>query len=100
MICQPPELDALAKEVGSDLCVQDTLVADLKATAPALEAAARAPSKVPPEDIVSGDANAITCGLDPGVSDRHLTAIECARNSYWSWYKAIRDPKFSTPAPP
>ncbi len=100
MICQPPELDALAKEVGSDLCVQNTLLTDLKATEPALAAAARAPSKTPPEDIVSGDANAISCGLDPGVSDRHLTAIACARGSYWAWYRALRDPKFSIPAPP
>ena len=100
MICQPPELDALARQLGSDLCVQNTIVANLTATGPALEAAARAPSKVPPEEIVSGDANAISCGLDPGVSDRHLTAIACARNSYWTWYKALRDPTFSTPAPP
>lgn len=100
MICQPPELDALAAQIGSDLCVQNTLVADLEATRPTLEAAARAPLKGPPEDMASGDANAISCGPDPRVSDRHLTAIDCARNSYWSWYKAIRDPKFSIPAPP
>ena len=100
MICQPPELDALARRLRSDLCVQNTIVSNLTATGPALEAAARVPSKVPPEDIVSGDANAIACGLDPGVSDRHLTAIACTRNSYWTWYKALRDPKFSTPAPP
>ncbi len=101
MICQPPELDALAGELGTDLCVQNTLLANLAATGPALAAAARAPSKPPPEDMVAGDANAIACGPDPGVSDRHLTAIACARNSYWSWVKAIRDdPKFSTPAPP
>jgi hypothetical protein len=100
MICQPPELDALARQLGSDLCVQNTIVANLTATGPALEAAARAPSKVSPEDIATGDANAIWCGLDPGVSDRHLAAIACARGSYWTWYKAIRDPKFSIPAPP
>ena len=100
MICQPPELDALATKLGSDLCVQNTLLANLKAQEPALEAAARAPSKTPPEDVASGDANAITCGVDPKVSDRHLTAIACARNSYWSWYKALRDPKYSQVAPP
>jgi hypothetical protein len=100
MICQPTELDALARQLGSDLCVQNTIVANLAATGPALEAAARAPSKVSPEDMVTGDPNAISCGLDPGVSDRHLTAIACARGSYWTWYKAIRDPEFSTPAPP
>lgn len=100
MICQPPELDALATQLGSDLCVQNTVVADLTATGPALAAAARAPLKAPPEEMVSGDANAISCGLDPKVSDRHLTAIACARNSYWIWVKALRDPKFTTPAPP
>jgi hypothetical protein len=100
MICQPPELDALAGRLGSDLCVQNTVVADLAATGAALEAAARVPSKTPPEDIVSGDPDSITCGIDPGVSDRHLTAIACARGSYWRWYKALRDPKFSDPAPP
>jgi hypothetical protein len=100
MICQPPELDALARQVGSDLCAQNTIVANLTATGPALEAAARAPSKVSPEDIVSSDGNAISCGLDPGYSDRHLTAIACARNSYWTWYKALRDPAFASPPPP
>jgi hypothetical protein len=100
MICQPPELDALAGQLGSDLCVQNTVVADLAAVRPALEAAARAPAKGPPEEIASGAADAITCGLDPGVSDRHLTAIACARNGYWAWYKALRDPEFSEPAPP
>ena len=99
MICQPPELDALAGQLGKELCVQSTIVANLAATAPALERAARAPSN-PPDDAVSGDASAISCRMDPGVSDRHLSAIACARNSYWAWYKALRDPKFSTPAPP
>lgn len=100
MICQPPELDALASRLGSDLCVQNTVVADLAVTGPALAAAAAAPSKTPPEDIVSGDPNGITCGMDPQVSDHHLTAIACARNSYWAWYKALQDPHFTTPAPP
>lgn len=105
MMCQPPELDALATGLGSDLCVQNTLVANLAVTGAALEAAAkaeaRAPSKMPPEDTVPGDANAILCGPDPGVSDRHLTAIDCARASYWRWYKALKDPTFSAPpAPP
>ncbi len=100
MICQPPELDALAGTLGSDLCVQNTLLADLKTNAPGLAAAARNPSNAPPEDMISAEANAISCGRDAQVSDRHLTAISCARNSYWAWVKAIRDPKFSTPAPP
>jgi hypothetical protein len=101
MLCQPPELDALATRLGKELCVQSTIVADLTETGPALETAARAPAKLSPEDTVPGDRNAISCRLDPGVSDRHLSAIACARNSYWVWYKAKwRDPLSSTPAPP
>lgn len=100
MICQPPELDALARQLGSDLCAQNTIVANLTAAGPALEAAARAPSKVSPEETVSSDANAISCAPDPGVSDRHLMAMACARNSYWTWYKALRDPTFLDTGPP
>lgn len=101
MICQPPELDALARQLGGELCVQSTIVASLAVTGTALETAARAPANVSPEDAVSGDPDAITCRLDPGTSDRHLSAIACARNSYWIWYKAKwRAPLSPTPAPP
>ena len=100
MICQPPELDALAREVGSELCVQNTLVANLAATGLALAAAARAPLKAPPEEMVAGGGNDILCGPDPGVSDRQLTAMDCARGSYWAWVRALHNPHFSTPAPP
>jgi hypothetical protein len=100
MMCQPPELDSLARQLGNELCVQNTLAADLAKTGPALEAAARAPGKVSPEDPVSGDPNAISCRLDPKRSDAHLPAIACARNSYWAWYKAKwDDPLSPTPAP-
>jgi len=101
MVCQPPELDALATQLGHELCAQSTLVANLPVTGRALETAARAPANASPEDTVSGDPNAITCRLDPQRSDRHLPAIACARGSYWVWYKAKwRDPLSSTPAPP
>lgn len=101
MLCQPPELDALATKLGHDLCVQSTIVANLAATSAALETAARAPAKLPPQDAVPGDPNAISCRLDPGVSDRHLPAIACARNSYWAWYsEKWHNPLSSTPAPP
>jgi hypothetical protein len=100
-MCQPPELDALAIKLGKELCVQNTLVANLTVTAPALETAARGPTKLSPEDSVHGDPSAISCRLDPGVSDRNLSAIDCARNSYWAWYHAKwRDPWSSLPAPP
>jgi hypothetical protein len=101
MMCQPPELDALARRLGSELCVQSTIVADLTKTAAALEAAARTPAKLGPEDAVSGDPNAISCRLDPKRSDAQLPAIACARGSYWAWYKAKwPDPLSPTPAPP
>jgi hypothetical protein len=101
MMCQPPELDGLARQLGSELCVQSTIVTNLAATGPALEAAARGPAKVPPEDAVPGDPNAISCRLDSGVSDRNLSAIACARNSYWAWYQAKwHAPQSSIPAPP
>jgi hypothetical protein len=101
LMCQAPELDALVAQLGNELCVQSTIVANLKVTGPALEAAARTPAKVSPENTVSGDRNAISCRLDPKLSDAHLPAIACARNSYWIWYKTKwRDPLFPTPAPP
>lgn len=96
MICQPPELDALAAQLGSELCVQSTIVANLTATGPALEKSARAPT-----DAVAGDANAIACRPDLERSDIHLPAIACARGSYWAWYESKwRDYLLSTPAPP
>jgi hypothetical protein len=101
MMCQPPELDALARQLGSELCVQNTIVADLTKTGPALETAARTPAKVSPEDTVPGDPGAISCRLDPKRSDAQLPAVACARNSYWDWYKAKwPDPLSPTPAPP
>ena len=101
MMCQPQELDALAKKLGSELCVQSTIVANLTLTGPALETAARAPANLSPGDIVSGDPNAISCRLDPGLSDPQLQAIACARNNYWDWYnKMWRIPFSPTLAPP
>ena len=101
MMCQPPEMDALAAKLGKDLCVQNTLVADLAVTGPALEAAARTPENLSPTDSVPGDPNAISCRLDPKRSDAQLPAIACARNSYWAWYQAKWPaPWSSAPAPP
>jgi len=101
MLCQPPELDALSVKLGRDLCVQSTLIANLPAAEPALEMAARSPAKVSPQEAVPGGPDAITCRLDPGISDRQLPAIACARGSYWAWYQAKwPEPWSSTPAPP
>jgi hypothetical protein len=101
MMCQPPELDGLARQLGSEVCVQSTIVANLTVAGPALEAAARSPGKVSAMNEVSGDPNAITCLPDLERSDIHLPAIACARGSYWAWYDAKwRDRLYSTPAPP
>ncbi len=101
MMCQPPELDALATRLGKELCVQNTVVADLTQTGPALEAAARTPANLSPADSVPGDPDAISCRLDPKRSDAQLPAIACAKNSYWAWYSAKWPaPWSSIPAPP
>ena len=101
MMCQPPELDALATKLGRELCVQSTVVADLAQTGPALETAARTPANLSPTDAVPGDPNAISCRLDPKRSDAQLPAIACARGSYWAWYREKWPaPWSSTPAPP
>jgi hypothetical protein len=101
MMCQPPELDALATKLGHELCVQSTLLVNPAVTSRALETAAATPAATSPEDTVPGDPNAITCRQDPQRSDRHLPAIACARGSYWAWYKTKwGDPLSSIPAPP
>jgi hypothetical protein len=101
MICQAPELDALAGRLGKELCVQSTIVATLASSGAALEAAARSPSAALAADTAQIDPSAISCHSDPEISDRHLPAIACARNSYWDWYKGKRrDPLSPTPAPP
>ncbi len=101
MMCQPPELDSLATKLGKELCVQSTVVADLRQTGAALEAGARAPANLSPTDAVPGDPNAISCRLVPKRSDDQLPAIACARGSYWAWYSAKWPaPWLSTPAPP
>jgi hypothetical protein len=56
MLCQPPALDALAAKLGSELCVQSTLLDNLNVTGAALEAAARAPS-----DRITEEPDAISC---------------------------------------
>ncbi len=99
--CQPPELDTLARQLGSELCVQNTIVENLAGMAPALETAARAPAAFAPADPASADPNAIACYRDRERSDINLPAIACARNSYWDWYRAKwRDYLFQAAAPP
>lgn len=102
MICQPSELDTLAGQLGSELCVQSTIVANLSLTRQALEAAARSPFSEPPAVEETDDPGAITCRRDLERSDIHLSSIACARGSYWSWWykQKSREDRYWTPAPP
>jgi hypothetical protein len=98
IVCQPPELDALAGQLGRELCVQNTIVANLSANSAALERAARAPANASP---AASDPSAILCRPDSERSDLHLPAIACAKACYWAWYESKwRDYLLSTPAPP
>ena len=101
MICQPPELDALAGKLGGQLCVQNTVVENIATMGASLEAAARAPAKEGINEDTS-DPNAITCRRDLERSDIHLSSIACARGSYWAWWQKtkVRDERYWTPAPP
>jgi hypothetical protein len=103
MVCQPPELDGLASKLGSELCVQSTVVANLSEAGLALEAAARAlKESAANSDVSSGDQNTIACRRDPERSDTHLSAIACARRSYWNWWdiKHRMGQDYTRPAPP
>lgn len=100
--CQPPELDDLTRKLGSELCVQNTVVENFASLAPALESAALMPTTFSPADAaVSTDPATISCYRDRERSDINLPAIACAKNSYWDWYRAKwRDYLFQTAAPP
>lgn len=96
MICQPPELDALAQKLGSEMCVQNTLLES--GWLPALEQAAREMGQA---DSNSGDPHAIICRPDRERSDLNLPAVTCARASYWAWYESKwRDYLLAAAAPP
>lgn len=97
MMCQAPQMDALAQKLGSELCVQSSLLLNPAASGAALEAAAAAPDAAP-----SGDADTISCRQDLERSDLHLPAIACARHSYWDWWsiKHLLGQFFTRPAPP
>jgi hypothetical protein len=100
MMCQAPELDALASQLGRELCVQSTIMANLNAAGPALQTAARALVQDSPKDAASSDS--IICRQDRERSDAHLAAMACARESYWDWWslKQRGGQNFTKPAPP
>lgn len=102
VICQPPELDALAAKIGSELCVQNTVVENLSTTRSALEAATSSLVDASPTGTEHSDPSAITCRRDLERSDIHLSSIACARGSYWAWWADAqsREDRYWTPAPP
>ena len=83
-MCRPPQLVPLSKEVGRNLCVQNDIVANLKMTGSALEAAALSLARHPIGNEPSGDPNAIACRQrDIQTDTRVLSPLTCAHNSYW-----------------
>lgn len=102
MLCQPPELDELAAKLRSELCVQNTIVSDIREVLPALETAARSPMMDANADGGGNDPNAITCRRDTEKSDIHLSSTACARGSYWNWWSTTkaREDRYWSPAPP
>ena len=78
--CQSPQTAQLSKQFASNLCVQNTVVADLnatgpQATGPALEEATHALLNQTSE--ATADPKAIRCRLLDGQT-------YCAFNSYWA----------------
>jgi len=102
MICQPSELNALARTLGRQLCVQNSVLAILNETGAELEGAARALVQKTPAPSASDENKAITCHEDPERSDADLTDIACARRNYWSWWamKQRLGQTFTRAAPP
>jgi hypothetical protein len=93
--CQPPQLAGLSNKVVGGLCVQDDIVADLNATGPRLEVAARA-DYFQHENELTAEPKAISCRLDDGLT-------YCAFNSYWAsatWILPHRPPSIHTMFPP
>jgi hypothetical protein len=84
LLCQPPQLVALSKELGRRLCVQSDIVANLNVTGPDLHAATRSLMGRGARNELSDDPNAITC--QKRVYVRLPSSVTCAFNSYWkSW---------------
>jgi hypothetical protein len=81
IVCQPPQLAALSRQVGHDLCVQSDIIKSLDVIGPALETAARS------LDNSSSGPDAIMCRIDPAHTDAGLLSEEtCAFNNYWDWW--------------
>lgn len=85
IVCQPPQLVELSKQLGRNLCVQYDIVANLDVTVSALEKAARLLVQRPTVNRSSGDPNAISCYEEHQQSATRLRSpLACAHNSYWA----------------
>jgi hypothetical protein len=85
--CLPSELDALAERIGRRLCVQNDVMANLKLTGAALQAAALSPLRDPEVKGSASDPQAITCRFsDDKKPASHLRPLplNCAFNSVWA----------------
>ena len=83
LVCGP-ELIGLSKELGRNLCVQRSIVANLSVTGPALDAAARALVEHPIGYNPSRDPDAITCRQTEHPAGSRLPPyLSCGYNSYW-----------------
>ena len=86
IICDPPLLDTLSREVGKtqrkQLCVQKDILENLQANGADLAEAARTFHPFPEAE----GANAITCRNPPlGLGNRfRQPPLMCAFNRYWS----------------
>lgn len=97
IVCDPPELVALSKQVGRRLCAQNDIVNNLGATGPTLAEAASSLVRYPEANASADDPNAITCRQPKNqTSSRVLPPVTCAHNSYWNLV-ALRSKKLNEP---
>lgn len=95
ILCQPPQLIELSKQLGRHLCVQYDIVANLKVTGAILEKAARSLMQHPTMDESSDDPNAISCNEEhQQTATRLKSPLACAHNSYWASLHQKQNDKF------
>lgn len=97
IVCGPPQLMAISKQVGRRLCAQNDIVANLNATGQALSEAVRSLVLYPQADDLAGDPDAITCRQSENQTNTRLQPrVTCAHNSYWA-FLAQQKAKMSQP---
>jgi hypothetical protein len=94
VVCDPPQLNALAKELARRLCVQSDILMNLNTTGTALAKAARSFEPFPQANTSNARPNAISCrNSSDGITSRLGTSrspLVCALNTYWSKQDALR----------